>query len=268
MSTAVQDRLITADEFERIAYRYGRCELIDGRIVALPPAGFEHGDIEGNIYAVLRLFVRGQKLGRVATGEVGCKLPNGRVRAPDVLFVREDRLKDVQLRRFLPFAPDLAVEVVSPDDSAKEVRDKAGEWIAAGSEQAWAVDPGTRTVTVYERGAPPRVLGEGDALGGGAVLPGFYCSVAEIFAWRTAKRFLTFANSSQQLCPGRFAAHSPARASARGISTARLRRGAVNHRRCAWRSRFHPHPDPPLAHSFRNDEGSLWVSGSYGAPGE
>ncbi|MBI2566801.1 MAG: Uma2 family endonuclease [Candidatus Schekmanbacteria bacterium] len=182
MSTDVQERLISADEFERIAHRYGRSELIDGRVVELPPAGLEHGAIESSISAILRAFIRKHRLGYVGTGEVGCKLPSGRVRAPDVLFVRQDRLKDVQLRRFLPFAPDLAVEVVSPDDSAREVREKASEWIAAGSEQVWAVDPGTCTVTVYERGVPPRVCGEGATVDGSSILPGFSCPVAEIFA--------------------------------------------------------------------------------------
>ncbi|MBI2569534.1 MAG: Uma2 family endonuclease [Candidatus Schekmanbacteria bacterium] len=183
MSTAaIQERLITADEFERIAHRYGRSELIDGRIVQLSPTGWKHGDIEAQIILLLRPYVRLRQLGFVGTGEVGCKLPNGRVRAPDVLFVRQERLADLPEDGFLPFAPDLAVEVVSPDDSAREVRDKASEWIAGGSEQVWTVDPETRIVTIYELAKIPRVLGEGDTLAGGSVLPGFSCTVAEIFA--------------------------------------------------------------------------------------
>ncbi|MBI2567823.1 MAG: Uma2 family endonuclease [Candidatus Schekmanbacteria bacterium] len=124
MSTAaIQERLITADEFERIAHRYGRSELIDGRIVQLSPTGWKHGDIEAQIILLLRPYVRRQQLGFVGTGEVGCRLPNGRVRAPDVLFVRQERLVGLPEDGFLPFAPDLAVEVVSPDDSPREVRD-------------------------------------------------------------------------------------------------------------------------------------------------
>ncbi|MBI2567551.1 MAG: Uma2 family endonuclease [Candidatus Schekmanbacteria bacterium] len=181
-TTAIQERLITADEFERIAHRLGRSELIDGRIIQMSPTGAKHGGIEGNVYAMLRDFVRKQELGYVGTGEVGCKLPNGRVRAPDVAFVRAEQVPpDGPPDGFWPFAPDLAVEIVSPDESPREVRDKANEWIAAGSQAVWTVDPASRTVTVYQLAQVPRVLAIGETLEGGDLLPGFACRVDEIF---------------------------------------------------------------------------------------
>ncbi|MBI2566109.1 MAG: Uma2 family endonuclease [Candidatus Schekmanbacteria bacterium] len=182
-TTAIQERLITADEFERIAHRFGRSELIDGRIVQLSPTGAKHGRIEWRISMLVGLYAEKHGLGLVNTGEVGCKLPNGRVRAPDVAFIRAERVPaEGPPDGFWPFAPDLAVEVGSPDDSPREVRDKANEWIAAGSQAVWVADGASRTVTVYERGVPPRVLGIGETLEGGSVLPGFSCTVAEIFA--------------------------------------------------------------------------------------
>ncbi|MBI2568431.1 MAG: Uma2 family endonuclease [Candidatus Schekmanbacteria bacterium] len=178
---AIQERLITADEFERIAHRLGRSALIDGRIVQMSPTGWKHGRIEGRLYELIERHCERLGLGEVGTGEVGCKLPNGRVRAPDVLFVRQERLVGLPEDGFLPFAPDLAVEVVSPDDSPREARDKANEWIAAGSQAVWTVDPATRTVTIYELAKVPRVLGMAETLDGGSVMPGFSCPVAEIF---------------------------------------------------------------------------------------
>lgn len=148
----------------------------------MSPTGFVHGEVEGYVYALLLAFVRRTGSGRVATGEVGCKLPNGRVRAPDVLFVRAERVAaEGPPAGFLPGAPDLAVEVLSPEDGPGEVKDKANEWIAAGTDRVWAVDPSARTVTVYRHAVAPEVLGESDTLEGGAVLPGFVCRVAEIF---------------------------------------------------------------------------------------
>ncbi|MBI2567471.1 MAG: Uma2 family endonuclease [Candidatus Schekmanbacteria bacterium] len=181
-TTAIQERLITADEFERIAHQYGRSELIDGRIIQMSPTGWKHGTIEVWIAALLLAHVKTRKLGLVSGGEVGCKLPNGRVRAPDVLFVRQERLANLPKDGFLPFAPDVAVEVVSPSETATEVRDKANEWIAAGSKAVWTVDPASRTVTVYQLAQVPRVLAEGETLEGREVLPGFACVVDEIFA--------------------------------------------------------------------------------------
>ncbi|MBI2567026.1 MAG: Uma2 family endonuclease [Candidatus Schekmanbacteria bacterium] len=164
-----------------MAHRLGRSELIDGRIIEMSPTNRRHGKIEVWIASILLRHVKAKDFGEVGGGEVGCRLPNGRVRAPDVLFVRKERLAAAAEDEFWPFAPDLAVEVVSPDDSLREVRDKANEWIAAGSRAVWTVDPATRTVTVYQLAQVPRVLGIGETLEGGDVLPGFACLVDEIF---------------------------------------------------------------------------------------
>ncbi|MBI2567585.1 MAG: Uma2 family endonuclease [Candidatus Schekmanbacteria bacterium] len=182
-TTAIQERPITADELERIAHRHGRSELVDGRIIEMSPTGAKHGDVEGAAYLLLHTFVRKHQLGKVQCGEVGCKLPNGRVRAPDVLFIRAERIPSSgSPKGFWPFAPDLAVEIVSASETASEVRDEANEWIAAGSRAVWIVDPATRTVTVFQLAQVPRILATGESLEGGDVLPGFACTVAEIFS--------------------------------------------------------------------------------------
>lgn len=83
--------------------------------------------------------------------------------------------------KFLPFAPDLAVEVRSSGDTRREVKEKVTDWIAAGTRGVWVVDPQRRTVSVYCSASDATKLSEGDELDGGEVVPGFRCRVAEIF---------------------------------------------------------------------------------------
>jgi Uma2 family endonuclease len=104
------------------------------------------------------------------------------VRAPDVAFVRADRMPTGRaLRAFLPLAPDLAVEVLSASDTATELAEKLDDYLAAGTPLVWLVDPARRTVQVHTRDAPVRRLAAPDVLDGAPVLPGFRCAVAELF---------------------------------------------------------------------------------------
>jgi len=103
------------------------------------------------------------------------------VRAPDAAFVRSGR-PEASYRGFYPGAPDLAIEVLSPDDRPGYVREKVAEWLEAGARAVWVVDPRIRTVTVHQPRRKPKRLGEDDTLRGGAVLPGFELPVAAIFA--------------------------------------------------------------------------------------
>ena len=94
--------------------------------------------------------------------------------------MRPDRLPEPEVGYFIG-APDLAVEVVSPNDRVKEVDDKAKMWLTAGTRAVWVVWPSTRSVVVYRAGQPPRVLTAKDTITGEEVLPGFECRVAEFF---------------------------------------------------------------------------------------
>ncbi len=103
------------------------------------------------------------------------------VRAPDVAFVRAERMGVEPDQGFFPGPPDLAVEVLSPDDRAGEVLAKVQDWLDAGCCAVWVVDPRTRTVTVYRSRKEIVVLVESDTLSGGDLLPAFALPVAEIF---------------------------------------------------------------------------------------
>jgi Uma2 family endonuclease len=86
------------------------------------------------------------------------------------------------LDAYIPFAPDLAVEVISPNDRDDEVEEKIQLWLKAGSLLVWSVDPESRTVVVYRPGAEPVTLDEDQEIDGGNVIPGFHCRGADFFA--------------------------------------------------------------------------------------
>lgn len=105
------------------------------------------------------------------------------VRGTDAGFVRAERLARItQPEKYIPFAPDLAVEVLLPNDRDDEVEEKVRLWLRAGSLLVWVVDPEIRTVVIYRRRAKPVTLTADQEIDGGKVIPGFRCRVADFFA--------------------------------------------------------------------------------------
>lgn len=154
----------------------------------LTPAGGGHGQVSATVAAMLWHHVRSLKLGKTYTNETGFILRRDpdTVRAPDVAFIHRDHERSAADHRgFLPGAPDLAVEVVSPGDNRREVHAKALDWIAGGSRLVWIVWPDQRQVTVYTPPAQPenepRTLNAEDQLTGGNVLPDFRYPVRDLF---------------------------------------------------------------------------------------
>jgi Uma2 family endonuclease len=186
MATArfsADERLITGEELARMA-DVGRCELVDGRIVRMSPTGYRHGEIEARIAVLLEQFVRPRNLGKVLTGEVGLytRRDPDRVRGADVLFVSHDTYS----RRspglaFLDVAPQLVVEVLSPEDRAVDVNQKLREYFELGVRLVWVADPEARCVSAYRSSSEVREFREADRLPGDDVLPGFDVAVAAIF---------------------------------------------------------------------------------------
>ncbi len=161
----------------------GRCELLRGDLVMMSPAGFEHGRIVIRLGSRLEQFVEQQALGVVTGAETGFHIARDpdTVRAPDVGFVRADRLPAGTIAGFFDGPPDLAVEVLSPDDRPRKVAAKVQDWLTAGCQAVWVVDPAEQTVTIHRQGATVQVLHASDVLRDD-VLPGLQLSVAEIFA--------------------------------------------------------------------------------------
>jgi Uma2 family endonuclease len=161
----------------------GRCELVRGELVMMSPAGYEHGVIVGNIHTCLATFVKQQSLGIVTAAETGFVIGHDpdTVRAPDVGFIRAERVPQVRTRGYFQGPPDLAVEVLSPSDRAGELLAKVQDWLAAGCRAVWVVDPTSQTISVYRGSRETTLLTIDDKLTDDAILPGFCLSVVEVF---------------------------------------------------------------------------------------
>jgi Uma2 family endonuclease len=182
MSTST--RLMTADELFVMPHRGFRYELVRGELRKMSPAGSEHGAIIVKLTVRLGYHVEANDLGVCFGAETGFKLASDpdTVRAPDVAFVRRERVPESGIpKKFWPGAPDLAVEVMSPDDTLKEVEEKAGQWLASGASAVWVIDPKQRSVSVYRSASDVTRLSEADELEGQEVVPRFRCKVSEIF---------------------------------------------------------------------------------------
>ena len=176
--------LLTADELLRLSTTGRRLELVKGELFEMPPAGGRHGSVAMSVGALLYAHVRANHLGEVFAAETGFILRRDpdTVRAPDASFVAKDRLPAADLPvGYLDLAPDLAVEVVSPGDTNREVEEKVLDWLRSGVKLVWVIYPANRSATVYRSMDDVQELSEDDSLDGEQVVPGFTCSVGDLF---------------------------------------------------------------------------------------
>lgn len=171
---------------EELAQRgdFGRAELVGGELIMMSPTKRKHGKTSARIARLLDEFVERGNLGDVTGAETGFLVARDpdTVRAPDAAFVRLDRVPlEDEPDFFYPFAPDLAVEVVSPSDSWTELEQKVRMWLDAGCRLVWVLDPRSKTVHVYAPGGTCRVLSDPEVLDGLDVLPGFTVHIGRLF---------------------------------------------------------------------------------------
>lgn len=173
----------TAEQLLALPDEHGwRYELVRGELRRMHAAGYRHGRIASRIGGRLEVFVAEHGLGDVLAADTGFTLERGpdTVRAPDAAFVQTARIP-ADDRGFAELAPDLAVEVVSPNDTASEVTEKALMWLAQGVRLVWVVYPDSGVVAVHRPGGVVQLL-QGDAeLDGEDVLPGFRLPLTEVF---------------------------------------------------------------------------------------
>ena len=174
--------LLTAEDLLRLQPPDKRTELVRGHMIVREPAGFQHGDVAMGMALAIGQFLKRKNLGRLLAAETGFKLFTNpdTVRAPDVAFVRHERIPDPIPKGYAPFAPDLAVEVLSPDDRPGEVSEKIADWLAAGTRLVWIIDPEKRNGRVHRADGSVTVIAEDESFGGEEVLPGFTCTLREI----------------------------------------------------------------------------------------
>jgi len=169
--------LLTAEELLHLSIPDKRVELVRGVLVVREPAGGRHGRIASNVAGELRTHVRAHDLGAVYAAETGFTLARhpDTVRAPDVAFVRRERLPSPEPTGFPDLAPDLVVEVLSPGDRPGEVLGKVADWLSAGTRLVWVIDPDRRVARVYRHDGTEVTVGPAQALDGEDVVPGFTC---------------------------------------------------------------------------------------------
>lgn len=176
-------RQVTAEELERFRDDDYRYELVQGRVTRMSPVGFQHGKVVMRVGFLLSRHLENRRVG-VALTEVGFTLARNpdTVRAPDIAFVRQDRIPSSDTRGFLNGPPDLAIEVLSPDDRLSEVNEKVDEYLTRGVGLVVVVDPEEKTVTTFRPGTPSVILrADDDTLDLNDVIRGFRCSLREVF---------------------------------------------------------------------------------------
>lgn len=174
--------LMTAEELLRANVPNKRTELVRGQLVVREPAGWRHGEVTMNLAALLVHHVKSTGAGTIVAAETGFTLFRSpdTVRAPDIAFVSRDRLPLAGTRGFPELAPDLVVEVRSPDDRPGETLSKVGDWLDAGVQLVWVIDPERRQARIYRPDGTESLVSERERLTGEDVLPGFECELAAV----------------------------------------------------------------------------------------
>lgn len=171
---------VTDEDLLRLPKDGRKYEFVDGE-VRVSPAGGRHGEVSGYLVALLVTFVKPRKLGKVFDSSTGFRMPKGNLRAPDASFVAADHLPDGKAPTgFFEIRPDLAVEVLSPADDAREVLDRVGEYLAGGTRLMWVIDPQARRAAAYRSLTDVRQIGEDGVLDGEEVVPGFRCHISDV----------------------------------------------------------------------------------------
>jgi Uma2 family endonuclease len=175
---------LTAEEL--LARRdLGRAELVRGELVMMSPSGGRHGKLTATVAFILRGYAAPRGLGEVCGAETGFLVGRNpdTVRAPDAAFVAAARVPAGGAPdSYWPFAPDLAVEIVSPNDRWVDVEEKVRMWLESGTRFVWVVDPRGLEVHVHRPGAAVVKLRGDDSLDGGDVICGLSVPVRELFA--------------------------------------------------------------------------------------
>ena len=175
ISVADFDRLVEPDEL--------RYELDEGELIEMVrPRYNPHNRIVRVIDRALLAYVDRNPIGEVLSTDNLFVLGPTTKRAPDLAFLTNERMRQIQPGKDIEGGPDLAIEVLSPSDKAAAMRRKVKQYFAAGSKAVWLVYPATREVEVWESEAgPARVLGDQDVLEAHGLLPGFSLKVGVFF---------------------------------------------------------------------------------------
>lgn len=157
----------------------GRFELVDGKLVEKKMSSLANKTVTLISFHVFS-FIRASRLGDLYTEQAYQCFPDDRIRRPDLSFVPAQRAPLVPREGHCPIPPDLAIEVLSPNDKAYDLDKKLLDYRTAGVKLTWVVNPDVRTLRIHRADHSITELQETDTLTGESVLPGFSISVKEL----------------------------------------------------------------------------------------
>jgi Uma2 family endonuclease len=179
----VPQATLTLEQFAQLPGDDARHEMDAGTLITLPPAKSLHSRIARSVFIAIQACLDKAGL-REAFSEAGYVLSQEplTIRQPDISVLGKDRIAATDADSYFQGAPDLAVEIVSPSDSAQDLESKVKQYLQAGAKQVWVLYPKTRNIYVFSGTQSPRILEENQTLEGGELLPGFSVKVADLFA--------------------------------------------------------------------------------------
>lgn len=161
-----------------------RYEIVNGELTNMGNSGANHGYVCSLMITALMNYILPKKLGVVLDSSTAFKMKSGNKRSPDISFFAKERLQGLEKlpAGFLDGAPDLAVEILSPNNTVEEIDGKVVEYFDNGSRLVWVINPSQNYVLVYRSAREPdRLLKSSDSLDGEDVVPGFTFPVTDLF---------------------------------------------------------------------------------------
>jgi Uma2 family endonuclease len=182
--TKTTKKLVTSEVLWNMGAEGEQYELVKGELVEMTPPGGIHGSMAIELGSLLQNFVKQRKLGKVMV-ESGYLLATNpdTVRGPDISFLAASKISPEGLPDgYIHHAPDLAVAIVSPSDTASIIQDKVQDYLTYGTRLVWVVYPQQKIVVAHYPDGTAKTLRKTDSLTGEDVLPDFSCPVADLFS--------------------------------------------------------------------------------------
>jgi Uma2 family endonuclease len=183
LSPVIERKKWTEAELQALPDDGFNYEIVDGELVMSPKNNPEHGHICARLSSALVSHVDRQRLGGIFDSSTGFWMQNENLRAPDISFVSKDRLKGIKrpARSFFRFAPDLAIEVLSPNNTRAEGQERLRDFFSSGTKLAWIIDPESKSAEICYSLEKRRLVGPNGELNGENIVAGFRYKLADLF---------------------------------------------------------------------------------------
>jgi Uma2 family endonuclease len=178
-----ESKALTDEQFMALPEDDNLYEYVNGELIVVANSGVEHGYLALTLGYFLTGFVRSHRLGVTCDSSTAFKMKTGNKRSPDLAFIAKERLQGLKRlpKGFFEGAPDLAVEIISPNNTFAEIHNKLVEYFDNGTRLVWVILPDEECVLVYHQPKPSKLLQVEDNLDGEAVITGFQLPLMELF---------------------------------------------------------------------------------------